>query len=71
LTGENVEILGWVYVRNQVKNGRIYARHGRRAAGMAFDGGDGKVVMVRPRRWFDRQDGPPSSGTPEPVPEEL
>lgn len=71
LTGEGVEILGWVHVRNQVKNGRIYAEHGRRAAGMAFDGDDGKVVIFRPRRWFDGQGGPPSSGTPEPVPEEL
>jgi hypothetical protein len=70
LTGEDVEILGWVYVRNQVKNGRIYARHGRRAAGMAFDGGDGKVVLIEPRKWFDQQEGRPSSGTLETVPEE-
>jgi hypothetical protein len=58
LTGENVEILGWVHTRNQVKNGRIYARHGARAAGFSFDGDKRKVVTIRPRRWFDKQPSP-------------
>jgi hypothetical protein len=69
LTGEKVEILGWVQVRNQAKNGRIYARHGHRSAAMAFDGGDGKVVIIGSRRWFDRQQSPPSSGASGTAPE--
>ena len=60
LFGENVEILGWVHIRDQKKYGRIFARHGARAAGVAFDGGDGKVVTFRPRHWFDTQQGVPS-----------
>ena len=62
LTGEDVEILGWVHVRNQKKNGRIFARHGARAAGVAFDGDKSKVVTIRPRRWFEKQPSPPSNG---------
>ena len=60
LFGENVEILGWVHIRDQKKYGRIYTRHGSRAAGVAFDGGDGKVVTFRPRHWFEKQQGSPS-----------
>jgi len=62
LFGENVEILGWVHIRDQKKYGRIFARHGARAAGVAFDGGEGKVVTFRPRNWFDKQQGLPSKG---------
>jgi hypothetical protein len=62
LFGENVEILGWVHIRDQKKYGRIFARHGVRAAGVAFDGGGGKVVTFRPRHWFDKQQGSPSTG---------
>jgi hypothetical protein len=59
LTGEDVEILGWVRTRNQVKNGRIYARHGARAAGLSFDADTRKVVTIRPRNWFENQPRPP------------
>jgi hypothetical protein len=61
LSGEDVEVLGWVHTRNQVKNGRIYARHGARAAGLSFDGDKRKVVTIRPRKWFDRQVTPPAN----------
>jgi hypothetical protein len=59
LTGEDVEILGWVRTRNQIKNGRIYARHGARAAGLSFDADTRKVVTIRPRNWFENQPRPP------------
>jgi len=62
LFGENVEILGWIHIRDGIKNGRIFARHGVRAAGVAFDGGNGRVVTFRPRNWFDKQQGSPSKG---------
>jgi len=58
LGGENVEILGWVHIRDQIKSGRIFARHGARAAGVAFDEGKSKVVTIRPRRWFEKQERP-------------
>jgi hypothetical protein len=71
LFGENVEILGWVHVRDQKKYGRIFARHGARAAGVAFDGGEGKVVTFRPRNWFDKQQGSPSKGDQSAAPEAV
>jgi hypothetical protein len=58
LTGENVEILGWVHIRNQIKNGRIFARHGARSAGVAFADGVGKVVTIKSRGWFEKQERP-------------
>jgi hypothetical protein len=58
LTGENVEILGWVHIRNQIKDGRIFARHGARSAGVAFDDGVGKVVTINSRTWFEKQESP-------------
>jgi hypothetical protein len=58
LTGKNVEILGWVHFRNQIKNGRIFARHGARSAGVAFDDGESKVVTIKSRKWFDQQERP-------------
>jgi hypothetical protein len=63
LTGEDMEILGWVHTRNQKKNGRVFARHGVRAAGVAFDEGKSKLILTRPRRWFEKQQKPPSSGS--------
>jgi hypothetical protein len=62
LYGENVEILGWIHIRDGIRNGRIFARHGARAAGVAFDGGQGKIVTFRPRHWFDKEQGSPSKG---------
>jgi len=62
LTGEDVEILGWVHTRNQKKNGRIFARHGARSAGFAFDEDKGKVNLIKPRKWFEKQPSPPPNG---------
>ena len=33
LFGEDVEILGWVHIRDGEKYGRVFARHGARSAG--------------------------------------
>lgn len=59
LFGEDVEILGWVHIRDGEKYGRVFARHGARSAGIAFEGGRGKVVTVGSRKWFDKQPGGP------------
>lgn len=56
LTGENVEILGWLHIRDQIRNGRIFARHGARSIGVAFDDDVGKIVAIGSRRWFDEQE---------------
>jgi len=65
LTGENVEILGWVHIRNQIKNGRIFARHGARSAGVAFDDGVSKVVTIKSRTWFEKQEPVPHGEEPK------
>jgi len=58
LTGENVEILGWLHIRNQMKNGRLFAKHGARSAGVAFNDGEGNVILTKPRKWFEKQQNP-------------
>ena len=55
LIGEDVEIFGWVHIRDQIKNGEIFARHGASAAGVAFNGDQGNVVKIKPRKWFEKQ----------------
>jgi hypothetical protein len=71
LIGENVEILGWIHVRDEKRTGRIFARHGLRSAGVAFDGGQGKVVAIGSRRWFDKQSDPASNhDNPDPPPDD-
>lgn len=55
LVGEDVEILGWVHVRNLLRSGEIFARHGARAGGVEFNE-DGKAgVTVRGRSWFEQK----------------
>jgi len=72
LTGENVEILGWIHIRDQKKTGRIFARHGLRSAAVAFDGGKSKIVTIGSRRWFENQQSPPLDvAPPEPPPTDL
>ena len=65
LTGENVEILGWVHIRDQIRNGRIFARHGARSVGVAFDDGESKVVTIKSRKWFEEQERPGRAGDEE------
>ena len=72
LAGEGVEILGWFHIRDQIKDGRLFARHGVRAVGFAFDRGEGRLVTRKPRRWFDEQQAsPPTGGSPGPSSPEL
>lgn len=58
LIGENVEILGWLHIRDQIRNGRIFARHGARSVGVAFDDDIAKVVTIGSRSWFEKQEWP-------------
>ncbi len=60
LTGEGLEVLGWVHIRDKKPTGRIFAKHGIMAAGMALDQGKRKVILIKPRKWFEEQQSPPS-----------
>ncbi len=55
LTGESLEILGWLRLADKKADGRVYAKYGILAAGVGIDAGKSSVHVVRPRRWFDAQ----------------
>jgi hypothetical protein len=60
LAGRDLEVLGWTQVRDKKADGRIYARYGIFAAGVALDQGKKKVRLSNPRKWFEEQPGPPT-----------
>jgi hypothetical protein len=59
LSGENLEVLGWVHIRGKKPTGRIFAKHAAIAAGMALDEGKRRVILAKPRSWFEEQRTPP------------
>ena len=59
LTGDGLEILGWVHVQNKKANGRLFTKYGILAAGVALDEGKAKVHLGKPRKWFEEQQAPP------------
>jgi hypothetical protein len=61
ITGESLEILGWLRLAHKLATGRIFAKYGILAAGIGLDTGDSSVHIVRPRRWFDSQPTAPSA----------
>jgi hypothetical protein len=58
LAGEGLEVLGWVHIRDKKPTGRIFAKHGIMAAGMALDQGKRKVILIKPRKWFEEHRDP-------------
>ena len=58
LTGEDLEILGWLHIRDRQPDGRIFAKYKVFAAGVGLDQGQRKVIVSKPRKWFDEQPGP-------------
>ena len=59
LTGEKLEVLGWLHILNKKADGRLFMKYGIMAAGIALDQGHGKVHISKPRKWFEEQQGPP------------
>ena len=59
LTGKDLEVLGWIHVRDKKANGRLFTKYGILAAGVALDQGKAKVHLGKPRKWFEEQPGPP------------
>ena len=55
ITGESLEILGWLQLAEKKADGRIYAKYKILAAGVALDRGKSSIHVVKPRKWFDAQ----------------
>ena len=55
ISGEGLEVLGWMHVENKRGNGRMYVKYKGLAAGLAIDDGKAKIHVAKPRRWFDEQ----------------
>jgi hypothetical protein len=58
LTGKDLEVLGWTHIRDKKADGKIFVSYGIFAAGVAIDQGKRKVILAKPRKWFDGQQGP-------------
>ena len=64
LNGKGFEVLGWVHLRDKKADGRLYAKHGILAAGIALEPNKkGKVILSKPRKWFEEQEGPKPTTT--------
>jgi hypothetical protein len=60
LTGNKLEVLGWIHSRDKKMDGRLYSKYGILGAGIELDQGKAKVHLAKPRKWFEAQQGPPS-----------
>jgi hypothetical protein len=59
LTGNKLEVLGWLHILDKKADGRLFMKYGIMAAGIALDQGQGKVHISKPRKWFEEQQVPP------------
>jgi hypothetical protein len=61
LTGDGFEALGWMQVAGPQTDARLFARFKAVAAGVAVDEGKAKIIIAKPRKWFDDQPSGPSA----------
>ena len=59
LTGDELEVLGWLHILSKKANARLYIKHGGLAAGVALDQGKGKIILSKPRKWFEELQSAP------------
>lgn len=55
LTGKDLEVLGWIHVRDKKADGRLYIKYGILGAGVGLNEGKAKVHLGKPRKWFEEQ----------------
>jgi hypothetical protein len=55
ITGEALQIEGWLQLAEKKADGRIYAKYKIFAAGIGLDHGKSSIRIVKPRKWFDAQ----------------
>jgi hypothetical protein len=61
ITGKGLEVLGWMDLKKKNSNGRIFLKHGMLAAGFAMTDGKGKIILSKPRKWFEAEESNRSS----------
>jgi hypothetical protein len=59
VTGESLQILGWLHLAEKKANGRIYVKYKGVAAGIGLNEGKSSIHLVKPREWFDEQGASP------------
>jgi hypothetical protein len=55
LTGDGLEVLGWLQMKNKKADGRLLIDYKALIAGVRLDQGKGKVVLSKPRKWFEEE----------------
>jgi hypothetical protein len=55
MTGDGFEALGWMHVRDKKTDGRIFVRFKALKAGVNLDQGKAKIILSKPRKWFEEQ----------------
>lgn len=59
VSGDSLEILGWLHIVEKRPDGRIFIKYKGLAAGIGLDDGRSKIHLVKPRQWFeDQQESP-------------
>ena len=61
MTGDGLEVLGWLHLQGKKADGRIFVRFKSVAAGVGIDGGKAKITLKKPRQWFEEQGPAPGS----------
>lgn len=57
ITGDKLQILGWLHLQPKNGNGRIYAKYKGLDTGISLDNGKGKLHVSKPRKWFESETG--------------
>ena len=55
MTGDGLEVLGWMHVQDKKADGRIFAKFKAVATGVALNQGKAKIHLFKPRKWFEEQ----------------
>ncbi|PWB70549.1 MAG: hypothetical protein C3F15_13800 [Holophagae bacterium] len=59
ITGDSLQILGWLQLAHKKADGRIYVKYKGVAAGIGLDQGKSSIHLGKPRQWFDEQPAGP------------
>jgi hypothetical protein len=69
ITGQGLEVLGWMHVRAKQRNGRIFVKYKGLAAGLGMDDSKSSIHLAAPRKWFDEHQTR-AAGNPQSAPGE-
>ncbi len=57
ITGDKLNIQGWMHLVPKASNGRIYAKYKGLDTGISITDGKGKLHVSKPRKWFEGETG--------------